>query len=705
MNVQVGLKPISVALLSKIRVGKYADYMIKRRGDLFARCSKCDLYTTLRNAAPRGSKEQKQWALKFNKHTKAQWAARNVYWSDRLHSINRPLEFVSIIHDKMDHSKTALPCLRNRTKDLDGLSKLPVSVTGMYAHGHADARYAHYTLDVYANDSNFTIGSIAKLLRDLEDPPKTYTRALFKEIASNPLYDAVLYGKEMCLPSLGEPADTPRPIRDLPPVLHVQLDNCWRENKNRFAFCFWSLLVAKKIVQEVVVSFMMVGHTHDDIDASFGRWSMVLKEKDHPTLPMLMKSYMDLDEDGPMIPHLIEEVPDFKKFIAPYIASKGKKKLQGHSKGAQFRFFMHENEWPLMQYKLACTDKKWKPIHAPGIKLWKEDNEGKPILPPDGSEPSAVKPHKLKYSDDLLKGIEGFLAYYNKLLKEEVTPTFKAQQLHYVEYWTGVRDAIKSMYPQSTESDTARTPVEGTPDEDAEASNPRQSENEDDAHDRDIANSLETDEVLLHPEASNVEDLHENYTSNENVQCDIPLRFGFWPKTRLLIDASVSRTNSEIPLPQAPFQEGDVDLEEEPYIGTVEGRPPPPFTAARDIRKGFFVFVRPGEGCEDPIWLGKVMEHPQMNASLPNYESLKVRWWVPNNANNAADDAYRGWNTLPMFPYKLDNSAKTQDRISTNSVLASWKPDKGRIQIAPRIQIQFAEDNLRRIIEFENSCP
>jgi len=257
----------------------------------------------------------------------------------------------------MDHSKTALPCLKSRRKDLDALMKLPISVVGMYAHGHGDTRYAHYTVDVFPNDSNFTIGSIAKLLCDLEEMPATSSRVLFKQSESTPLYKAVLRGKEMCLASLGEPLENPKVAHVLPPILHVQLDNCWRENKNRYAFCFWSLLVAKRIVREVVVSFMMVGHTHDDIDASFGRWSMVLKEKNHPTLPMLMKSYMDLDKEGPMIPHLIEEVPDFKKFVAPYIEDNRTKRLQGHSKGSQFRFFIHEDGWPLMQYKLACTEK------------------------------------------------------------------------------------------------------------------------------------------------------------------------------------------------------------------------------------------------------------------------------------------------------------------------------------------------------------
>ena len=115
------------------------------------------------------------------------------------------------------------------------------------------------------------------------------------------------------------------------------------------------------------------------------------------------------------------------------------------------------------------------------------------------------------------------------------------------------------------------------------------------------------------------------------------------------------------------------------------------------------VFVRPGEGCHEPIWLGKVTTQPQLDALLPKYKEFKVRWWLPNNNIAGGPDAYRGWNTVPMFTYKLDRSTKTQDSISTDAVLASWKPEKGLVQYAPAMQIQFAQDNLRKILEFERN--
>ena len=76
------------------------------------------------------------------------------------------------MHDKMDHSITACPALAQKTKALDGFMKLPVKVTGMLAHGHGDMdeKYAHYSLDVFSSNNNFTMGLIAKLLQELEDP-------------------------------------------------------------------------------------------------------------------------------------------------------------------------------------------------------------------------------------------------------------------------------------------------------------------------------------------------------------------------------------------------------------------------------------------------------------------------------------------------------------------------------------------------------
>ena len=61
---------------------------------------------------------------------------------------------------------------------------------------------------------------------------------------------------------------------------------------------------------------------------------MKLHENDYLTMPLLMKSFMDLDTT-PIIPSLIEEVPDFKAFIQNCISEDD---LMGQSKSRQFLF-------------------------------------------------------------------------------------------------------------------------------------------------------------------------------------------------------------------------------------------------------------------------------------------------------------------------------------------------------------------------------
>jgi hypothetical protein len=97
-----------------------------------------------------------------------------------------------------------------------------------------------------------------------------------------------------------------------------------------------------------------VGHIHEDIEATFGRWSMKLHENDYPTLPSLMKLFMLLDPNSQkIILSFIEEMLAFKDFIKSFIAS-GRDKFFGHTRGQQFKFSML-NGIPIIQYKILCT--------------------------------------------------------------------------------------------------------------------------------------------------------------------------------------------------------------------------------------------------------------------------------------------------------------------------------------------------------------
>eukprot|EP00731_Ephydatia_muelleri_P004385 Em0002g561a len=73
--------------------------------------------------------------------------------------------------------------------------------------------------------------------------------------------------------------------RPLPKRLCLQLDNTARENKNRCVLSFLSLLVQLEVFEEVELGFLMVGHTHEDIDALFGNIGKWLKNNNALTVP------------------------------------------------------------------------------------------------------------------------------------------------------------------------------------------------------------------------------------------------------------------------------------------------------------------------------------------------------------------------------------------------------------------------------------
>ncbi len=65
-----------------------------------------------------------------------------------------------IIHDKMDHSKTALPRLHVKNKMNVGLDQLLITLTEMTIHEHGDDAFVQYSNELWPNDPNFTIGSL-----------------------------------------------------------------------------------------------------------------------------------------------------------------------------------------------------------------------------------------------------------------------------------------------------------------------------------------------------------------------------------------------------------------------------------------------------------------------------------------------------------------------------------------------------------------
>jgi hypothetical protein len=190
--------------------------------------------------------------------------------------MDSPTEFLYIIHDKMDHTKSAIPRMQRSTEATAGLGQILISVTGMLTHGHGDGAYAHYAIAFWPWDSNFTISSLCCVLWTLERPSVRESKELFSTPPQNLFFEALLHRKSRCMssnPSTDcDPTPPPlprRPAMPLPRKLFLQLENSAKNNKNRFVMAFCSLLTAKRIFKEVTVGFLIAGHTHEDLDAHF----------------------------------------------------------------------------------------------------------------------------------------------------------------------------------------------------------------------------------------------------------------------------------------------------------------------------------------------------------------------------------------------------------------------------------------------------
>ena len=182
---------------------------------------------------------------------------------------------------------------------------------------------------------------------------------------------------------------------------------------------------------------MLVGHIHDDIDALFGCWSMALRKESFPIISLFMKSFMK-NKIVPTISHLIQEVLDFKKFIADWILD-GEESMMGHTKVHQFKFYVDSTGTPVLKYKIYCHDEEWLPKgEGNSIKLWKEDLKGRSLWPHGVSD--AVKPKTMRHLPEVVKGLSRFIDHWERSSEESIELHRLNEPLSY--YWHNVRDAL-----------------------------------------------------------------------------------------------------------------------------------------------------------------------------------------------------------------------------------------------------------------------
>ena len=255
-----------------------------RERDSFTECQVCsDLQLQMGLAKTTSAfvhaKEQ------FDSHNASQKAEREVYYRHRDNAKKHPNKYMCLIIDGMDQFKLKLPQYEQNTKD--NTTQLDTKLTGIKVHGVGT--YFYFTSGTFKAGANLNIDCLNQTLLDL--------RRIYDELIEK-----------------GE-------LEKWPDKLYIQVDG-GSENMNRFFLAYCDRLVAFGLFEKVKVNFLMVGHTHEDIDQIFSVVAGTLKEENCLSLDQMMDKLSKLDLNEPRHPKckLLHSVWDWKYwFVGGYL--------------------------------------------------------------------------------------------------------------------------------------------------------------------------------------------------------------------------------------------------------------------------------------------------------------------------------------------------------------------------------------------------
>ncbi|XP_078695058.1 uncharacterized protein LOC144923998 [Branchiostoma floridae x Branchiostoma belcheri] len=309
----------------------YPDVIIKK-SSLFTKCKKC---VQLERKLERTRDPMKRQEIQDRRraHLGRQMRERINYYRRREAAHRNPKRYLSLIIDGMDQAKTYLPhFVGAKSKDMASTDLMKVHVSGIISHGHG-IKATFTDVFEYNHDSNLTINLLLKMLYRLSKQGP------------------------------------------LPPILYVQADNCFRENKNKYMLAFLDMLVHRKIFVEVQLSFLYVGHTHEDIDQLFSQIADRLRHEEARTLQQLLEKLPDAAQ--------MRGLYDVRGWLEPYIVS-----IKGHSKVGLFRFRNSKTTEGLVEmFYRRSHQHKWK-YNKNG--MFRTDQQGKPLRP--GGRPKLLLP-------------------------------------------------------------------------------------------------------------------------------------------------------------------------------------------------------------------------------------------------------------------------------------------------------------------------
>lgn len=175
--------------------------------------------------------------------------------------------------------------------------------------------------------------------------------------------------------------------RPLGTKLHLQLDNTTSENKNLTVIGFVALLVAWGVFREATIFFMPVGHTYNELDATFTPLIEMLMANVVPTVSALVE-FIQLSlatkrvRTVQNLPHLWDFTTYLKQFMHSHIG--GFTNTQQSSGMHEFYFGRNSDGEVRMRSRQSSQSSTWLP-----------EGEGDPIFRddiPDPAQPPPIAP-------------------------------------------------------------------------------------------------------------------------------------------------------------------------------------------------------------------------------------------------------------------------------------------------------------------------
>ncbi|XP_019628130.1 PREDICTED: uncharacterized protein LOC109472715 [Branchiostoma belcheri] len=287
----------------------------------FAKCTMCDnIKKALLEA--RNKKDREDVRNARSHHILLQKLQRMKYYKHSRKARRNPEQYMSVIIDGMDQEATLLPHYAQTTKDDHGLWRLKTQVTGALSHGERKC-YARVDHMQYPHDTNLTLNFLTDILVQAAEEKEGH----------------------------------------LPPVLYIQMDNKAGECKNRWILAYCCALVHLDIVKKVKVSYLMVGHTHEDIDQLFSKIQSLLRRKSATTMDALLQVIEESYTPKPKATTIhANSMFDIKDWLDQEMSD-----MDHHNLPHAFKV-QKENGEVCMYYKMWSSDKSWSlPTPKPGV--------------------------------------------------------------------------------------------------------------------------------------------------------------------------------------------------------------------------------------------------------------------------------------------------------------------------------------------------